>query len=988
MTKVDKNEYSLKLQEIDQLVDQGNYEQAAALADQIDWRRVRNVRTLCLISEIYEAQDRYEDSKALLVRAYRRSPVGRAILYRLVEVTIKLKQFDEAIDYYSAYVQAAPNDTSKYILKYKIYRGRGSSVDEQIEILKEYLDQEYNEKYAYELAKLYQEADRIQECLATCDDLVLWFHSGKYVIKALELKQKYASLTPKQQEIYNHRFDQDEDELFGREKEMVETDEASLAQEIVDDTSKEIADAIAAVQAQESDAEPEEETGEPDVQERGEDADEDDIGDVMESFDSTAAAEEPEAGMSALEENQPDLSETQIFPEIRRAPVADAQGLAPEPDMPSDEALDEPVPDPKAFDEQLNKYNTQELQTEMIKSMREVISGVGIREMIDENEEAVDRVIEQSKAAQDQAAAREETFNMTRTLAKPRLQKKRDAGQLSIDDILLSMGQEGSSVRETAMKASQTQTSSGRTQPAGVLSAVDEALLNMGIDPQPQPYREKPLDELFKKDEDAAPAEETLQEEPVQAAETVQEEAVQAAEAVMEEASQGAEAVQDEAVQAAETLYAETEDGEVPAAGLWDEEVPDEEVLHEEAGEDEAAAEFPGREGPDEEVLCEEAGEDEAAAELPDEEIPGEEAPGEEAGEEEAAAAEFPDEESPDEDIPQAAARGGEAGDEDVRIAGAPVHKQEAGGERAGEGETAENTKTGDAKQDMTMDEIINAQTRKIPSDKILEHENKAKGQQPGMGAQEKHYLKPSLRGLFEGYLEIPDLEKQIAGAIQQALAKGADRTSRSGNVLIFGGHGCGKTTIATGLAKAIAQERGSRSVKMAKIYATDLNRKDIAATIAKISGGILIVEEAGDLEDGIADQLTTAMEFRTDGLILILEDEQRYMHDLLMRHPRMTMKFTSQIYIPRFTIDNLVNFGAIYADDHDYVLSDGAAATLGSKLTALSGEGGEALSITSSLDLVDKAIVRANKFGRKLFSGRKRFDEEGRVVLLEKDFR
>lgn len=253
---MDKNEYNLKLQEIEKYVDQENYEVAAETADTVDWKRVRNVRTLCMVSEIYEAEHRYEDSKALLLMAYKRSPVGRTILYRLVEVCIHLKQFDEAIEYYSEYVQAAPHDNNRYILKYKIYRGRGSSLDEQIAILKEYLDQEYNEKYAYELAKLYREADRIQECLTTCDDLVLWFHSGKYVIKALELKMRYAPLTPKQQEIYDHRFDaretdfepeEDEEENnskepeLGNEKVMVDTSNPTLAETIVENTERSIA---------------------------------------------------------------------------------------------------------------------------------------------------------------------------------------------------------------------------------------------------------------------------------------------------------------------------------------------------------------------------------------------------------------------------------------------------------------------------------------------------------------------------------------------------------------------------------------------------------------------------------------------------------------------------------------------------------------------------------------------------------------------------
>ena len=189
------------------------------------------------------------------------------------------------------------------------------------------------------------------------------------------------------------------------------------------------------------------------------------------------------------------------------------------------------------------------------------------------------------------------------------------------------------------------------------------------------------------------------------------------------------------------------------------------------------------------------------------------------------------------------------------------------------------------------------------------------------------------------------------------------------------------------GIAKAIAQDRGIQFVKMAKIYAADLSRKDIASTIAKIAGGVLIVEEAGDLEDAIVDQLTTAMEFRTDGLIIILEDEQRYLHDLLMRHPRFTMKFTSQIFIPTFTIDELVRFGEIYAGQHDYVFSEGAAAALYDRIGNVSSQG-DAVSITNVIELVDRAIRKANKFFRKMGSGKKRYDENDCVILQEKDFR
>lgn len=189
------------------------------------------------------------------------------------------------------------------------------------------------------------------------------------------------------------------------------------------------------------------------------------------------------------------------------------------------------------------------------------------------------------------------------------------------------------------------------------------------------------------------------------------------------------------------------------------------------------------------------------------------------------------------------------------------------------------------------------------------------------------------------------------------------------------------------GIAKAVAQDRGSQYLKMARIYATDLNRKDIAATIAKIAGGVLIIEEAGDLEDAIVDQLTTAMEFRTDGMIMILEDEQRYIHDLLMRHPRFTMKFTSQIFIPTFTIDELVHFGEIYAGQQDYVFSDSAAGALYERIGSVAAQG-DAVSITNVIELVDRAINKSNKFFRKLGAGKKRYDENDCVILQEKDFK
>lgn len=820
---MDKNEYNLKLEEIDAYVNQENYSEAARVADEIDWRRVRNVRTLCMISEIYEADNRYEDSKALLERAYRRSPVGRAILYRLVEVTIHLKQYDEAIEYYSEYVQAAPHDNNKYILKYKIYRGRGSSLEEQIDILKEYLSQEYNEKWAYELAKLYQQADKIPECLATCDDLVLWFHSGKYVIKALELKKRYASLTPKQQEIYDHRFDEEpepasNETVLGQEKKIVETKEDALADTILADTEREIARSVA------------------------------DMG-----MDGKTQAESEEA------RREKELREKE-----------------------AEEALDEPIENAQEFDDQLNKYNTQELQTELVKSMREIVAGVARR--IEPEEEPEDLAIQRSKeeqeamkasqASQEQEAAGAQTSGNRQAPGSgfqlPPRQPKQPAPQLSIDDILLSMGERGDAVRQAAAAAS---AAAAKPQASGVVSAMDEALMGMGVELSRQPAQETAA-----AGEGQQPQESPRQDDQAAAAQ-------KAVNAKVDIATAKTRRIPTDEIAEIHASFGLDEEGRRVNAASWD------------------APESQTQQPQTQQPQTQQTQTQQSQTQQPQD-------------------AQYPE--------------------------GSPQGQPEG------------------------------AFVQRFPS-----------GQQGGAGPQaygNRLMLKDYQRDLFAGFLGIQNMEEQIASAILQAEQKGEDRTSRTGNILIFGGHGCGKTTIATGIAKAIAQDRGDQFVKMAKIYSSDFNRKDIAATIAKIAGGTLIIEEAGDLEDAVVDQLTTAMEFRTDGLIIILEDEQRYIHDLLMRHPRFTMKFTSQIFIPVFTIDELVNFGQIYAGDMDYVFSDAAAAALYDRIGSVAAQG-DAISITNVTELVDRAISRSNKFLRKL-SGKKRYDENNCIILQEKDFR
>lgn len=908
--KLDKYEYNLKLEEIDKLVDQGDYEEAANLADTIEWKRVRNVRTLCLISEIYEAAGRLPDSKRILERAYRKTPVGRNVLYRLVEVTTALQEYDEALEYYTEYVQAAPHDNNRYILKYKLYRGRGSSVEELIAILEEYLGQEYTERWAYELAKLYRQAGQMQKCLAACDDLVLWFHSGKYVQKALELKRKYAALTPKQQQIY--------------EECMQEAAESRLEQEEEHEEHEQPDEPAAA-------AEP---TPEPVV----------DLG----STDGEVMAEKI-------------IAETEK--EIAEEVTAQTQ-KAEQPDEP--ETVPAPAPTPKPL-------NPEELQVNLVRSMREIVSGVGHRPEIPE---------------EDVPASVESRPRMTQKVEVPNTQIP-TAGKLSIDDILLSMGEKGKDyaaaraghsaeqpvaeekeIPETVQEPESNETEATATaeEEEEVPQAADEAAASVA---EQQPAEAEVTADKADDTEDeseAAYEEETVPEAP---AETGAERPIRrplprrsVAEAAVEDLTDAQrEALQytsnpERLLRNKRSLPTYTEDAG-PAVRAASAEAQG--FVAAQNQEDVSPDLGATRKAPSREELLEAARKDlhtGAAMRVRDERTEMADVTRQKATETDAQ--------------PQAEVRHQIPEETDTPMEGkpqdAPVYPE------------AEYDDYEDAQEDWDA------------SDEESPQESDEDYREPEEPYYDDDYLMipEHLRGLFSGFTEIPELEDQIANAIIQAQSKGDDRTSKSGNILIFGAHGSGKTTLAMNLAKAIAQDRGSQVVKMAKIFAADLNKKDIAATVAKIAGGTLIIEEAGDLDDETVDQLTTAMEFRTDGLILILEDEQKYVHELLMRHPRFTMKFTAQIYIPDYTVEELEMFGQIYANEQDYMIGDEGWDALYERISALAAvkaNDNEPVTIKDVIDMVAKAINHANGFFRKMKMGQKRYDENDYVILFAKDF-
>ncbi|MCD7956844.1 MAG: hypothetical protein LUG93_14090 [Lachnospiraceae bacterium] len=1070
---MDKYEYNLKLEEIDKLVDQGDYEEAAKLADTIDWRKVRNVRTLCLISEIYEAAGRLDRSKEMLERAYNRSSVGRTVLYRLVEVTTALGQYDEALEYYSEYVQAAPHDNNRYVLKYMIYKGRGSAPQDLIPILEEYLRQEYTERWAYELATVYQQAGQIQKCLATCDDLVLWFHSGKYVKKALELKKRYAVLTPKQQQIYevclqeeaqSDYFD-DSDEETTLAQPSGEADDEVIAENIIAQTEKEIAGEISARKAE------------------------------KEKNEQPAEAAAGRSGAAGTATGRAGSTGTAVPGGFSSgtAPDRDAQrsghaasAVAPVPDI-EDESLYEPdIPD---------STDDEELQVELARSVRRVISGVARKPEMDEDD--VPAAVEEHLRPVQEASRRKEP--------------EPTAGRLSIDDILLSMGEKGRQAAAAARaqreeEAQAAAAGEAETQPIGggetrpaedtviqpMEAATSEARLAEAESAVTQPTSPavtevQPTDSVVSRATAPVTAEarpsETAASQPTQPATKVR----SAKDAASQPTSPAVIETQlpDCAVYQPTASAAE----ETPVAG---DPAPRQPVKASTARTIAAAAAEELTEGQREalqyssnpEKLMRNRGalpayaQDQALGATrrivnPKEDLL-------EAARQEMMASRTI--RIPAEEISRAYAHGGilpgsEDGTDTVRqeavpaVEEAPAARQEAAltaeeapAARQEAALTAEEAPAARQEAALTAEEAsaarqeaaLAAEETPAAQSRLTASKDPAYGQKiaasAGRSAQwpvsdaavqargtasdeaslkgtagpagssgafpegtagtegtsgelservdsdgpeeeyEEYYddpltLEPHLRGLFKGFTEIDGLEDQIANAILQALAKGTDRTSRTGNLLIFGAHGSGKTTLAVAIARAIAQEKGQKSAKMAKIYAADLNRRDIAATIAKIAGGILIVEEAGDLNDNTVEQMTTAMEFRTDGLIVILEDEQRYVHDLLMEHPRFTMKFTAQIYLPVYTADELKMFAGCHAKELDYAISEDGYEAIAQKIAA-AASAETPMSIIDIVELVDKAIRHSNKFMRKMTMGKKRYNENDYVVLFAKDFK
>lgn len=866
---MDKYEYKLKLDQMKSLTAEGKYEEAAEIADTINWRKIKNINALVKVGEIYEKVGRYDESKDVLLTAYDKSPIGRMIIYRLAEVAVRTKSFDEAKEYYQEFVEIAPHDNLKYVLKYEISKAQGADIGTLIGILEELKEQEYSEEWAYELAYLYHKAGMSEKCIDACDELILWFGDGPYVERALELKMLYQPLTKQQEDKYR-TFRQRHDGVV----------------------------------------------------------------------------------------------------EVR-----------PEDPLESGEIIPEPV-QIKDVKMSAERFNTQNLQEELQRSMQEIMNATekeavndtmdNIKKLVEDipylqipsekeeepQEEEVyqhietDEEIDNSLKSNFQEMLVDEDGQMSLYMQGGRVAEPQVSGQMSIEDVLADWEKTKRAAEAALQEAEQRKLESAK---ARALQEAEELLgrladvipmLDSGLTPKDL-LDQKYLSKDGQPNDNAVSMVTNMNQFLQQEIDRLSDENAQMDEQL---AAVGASPVGDYMANAG--VAAEDASQNVVAAGV--QELMTEEELPEIA--------MP--EGLDD---IDNQWEDEDFEEL-DAEVPQENA---------ASLAEHTAEQTKPEALAEA---------DDTMEAGTSAEDVEA----AILAETARQM----AKESVEKEELPEIE---LPGDLDLGKEETAEEILPAIAEPEAFEvpdtiskLSKELREIFTYFVPITGMEEQLCQALtgaSQHLTKGA--TAGTGNMIIQGGSGSGKTVLATSMIKALQKETGKPNGKIGKIEASVLNQKDVAALLKKVAGGCLIIEKAGDLSRETALKLSLLLEQDTSGVLVIIEDTKHGIQKALSRDDGFAAKFSEKINIPIFTSDELVSFAKSYANELGYTIDEMGVLALYNSISNIEHADRET-TLTEVKEIVDKAVAHSEKGGlKKAFSiiTSRRYDEDDYIILREKDF-
>lgn len=891
VNKVDKYEYKLKTEQMLKLMKQGTYNRAAEIADSIDWRHVRNVNMLLNVSNIYERIRDYRKSFGVLKIAYHRTEGSRKILYRLCTLTIKMRDLEAAIDYYDEFMRIAPKDPNQYILKYQLLRVRRAPVAQQIQALEQFKKAEYVEEWAYELAKRYEEAGMIEECLEECDDLILWFSEGKDVFKAMELKVKYKPLTPLQQEKYDKRFEETEKspenkgekliDLGKIREEKAEKAAQKNSQEIIQNQQdlqilekKKLGNTMKLGEALQNLFSAEEEAEEPEELELLEEDAEEYEADEEESVEEDQQ-EEVSAEEASEEEEYPDLAET--LKEIEE--LSDLELLKKvEAEEFEEEVLEETI-----------ETKVKELDLEELETLTEQDVMAVDAERIEEPEIAEEAEKENME---------KESIKLEGTEMKEdeRIDDLMD-DELDIDDILAEWeAAEGSMEEEEIPEVNEEDVEQIERKPKSpILSPDIQRMIDEieGVIPQEETETYPVIPEVEKESvENKGDAAEELR---LEEAFTLDVDSAEDYEELLSE--DAAEELEEEFEE-----EMEYDDYESVAAGLREEFSP---TISDE---------------PDD-------------REIPDEE-----------------------EETPN-----------------ILSSTTPLSRKE----------TAKLIATGKTSP-LPMDEIADALS--ISETGFLVH---SRYDLSGQGAK-RAGLTEEQKKLFSYFVPVRGMSEQLVDVLEQDRnCTNRQGTSNTGNLLIVGNKGNGKTVLAVDVVKAIQKQRKIRQGRVAIITGEALNKKKISDIIAKLYGGALIIEKAGKLSERTVAKLNKAMEKDTGEMLIVLEEQRKPLDRILSSNREFRKKFTSRLEVPIFVNDELVTFGQTYAQENGYRIDEMGILALYSRIDAMQRED-HAVTVAEVKEVMDEAMGHSQKVSAKKLVKRvlgKNTDDADRIILTEKDF-
>ena len=886
---MDKYEYNLKLDQIKALSAEEGYMSAAEIADSINWNKIKNVNTLVKIGEIYEKAERYQDARDILLMAYDRSPIGRMIIYRLAEVAIKMGDYDAATEYYDEFVEIAPHDDMKYVLRYAIKKGQGASFDELITILQEYKDEEYTEEWAYELAYLYHKAGKADKCIEACDELILWFGDGPYVERALELKMLYQPLTKAQEEKYR-RF-KAEKEKPAKTKDTAEVTEIG-AMEMVKG-GEIVHDDVTIPQ----------------------------ITVNQEKFNTVNLQQEIAKGMQ------------QIMEAKGKNEVADT--------MDTIKKIVEDIPYLKLEKEQEDEDVKQPEETEYIATDEEIDGSLKLnfKELLGEDADG----------------------QMSMVMSEKTQLEHQITGQMSIQDVLEEWEKTRHAAEIALREAEQQKLESAKAralQEAGdIMERLNDVIpkLDAGVTPKElleEEYLKVPVDITEQKAAVAEPeAEQKSDMQELYAEETVDEvqEPQEAPDEAVDEVQEPQEAP-DEAVDEVQEPQ-EAEDEAV------------DEVQEPQEAPDETTDEVKEPVGEPEDIIVAEESEADEILMQPTTMMP-------EITDDMLNA----DDDTADEEATQEEENTSEKRDFDHVTSFI-------------EQEIAKMT----AKNPGLEKKLDMAKTRKMPDISLPEDLDSEEDDSKLKETKHIKELTSEQKAIFSYFIPVKGMEDQICKAYNAVLDHfNRKENASTGNLIIQGEQGCGKTMLATSFIKVLQKDGEQLTGKMGKIDAAALNKKDVQQVVRKITGGCLIIERAGDIDRSIAAQLSFLMEHDITGTLYILEDTSKGIKKALSMDEGFAAKFTEKISVPIFTNDELVLFAKSYSAELGYKIDEMAILALHNRISNIERID-QATTLTEVKDIIDEAIDREAHSGLKKAISiltAKRYTDDDRIVLKEDHFR